>query len=208
MSSPTEISALSTLKTSFSWPLQSTCASSCLHHRSKATRAAFPNYWRSSQRHRRQLADVPALHNAHTIQEAVHTEFRMLQQLGNEKATPTGDPLNRLQLGVCADSLASPADQIAATHSRDVPFSLQSDRCGCVATQQFLPNSEFLVFFESSFLTARASFAASYLSQLVTPTFLSSKEKTPKHTSKKSPMNQTYAWRKDELRRRSLSIRN
>ena len=33
--------------------------------------------------------DVPVLHNAYTIQQVVHTEFRMLQQLSYELATLT-----------------------------------------------------------------------------------------------------------------------
>ena len=38
---------------------------------------------------RLQTDDVPVLHNAYTIQQVVHTEFRMLQQLGCALATLT-----------------------------------------------------------------------------------------------------------------------
>ena len=41
-------------------------------------------------------------------------------------AAATGEPLNQLQPTVRPDSLAFPANQLAATHIPDVPFSVNS----------------------------------------------------------------------------------
>ena len=45
---------------------------------------------------RRQPEDVPELHNAYTIYQVVHTELRMLQQLGYERTIPT--PMNWIDI--------------------------------------------------------------------------------------------------------------
>ena len=60
----------------------------------------------------RQPDDVPELRDGHTILQVVHWDFRILQHLGYE-ATFT-------------DPLAFLAIQLAATHIRNVPFSLTS----------------------------------------------------------------------------------
>ena len=76
--------------------------------------------------------------NAYTTQQVVHTEFRVLQQLGCEVTLPTPmgwldicrrrltlrqqlqrDPLHRLQQATRADALAFLTHQFAATHIRD-----------------------------------------------------------------------------------------
>ena len=74
-------------------------------------------------------------------QQVVHKEFRMLQQLGYEIAllTPIDwidiyrrrqqlqrGPLFQEQYAANADSLAFLANQLAATHIQDVPFSFTS----------------------------------------------------------------------------------
>ena len=83
----------------------------------------------------RQPDDVPVFHNASFILRVVHAELRMMQPPGYELTTLTpwlgltssvsgsrcGSPL---QLAIRADSVAFFANQIAATHLRDVPFSL------------------------------------------------------------------------------------
>ena len=124
------------------WPLPSTCTSS-VHvyielHLSPQQRYlhSLPEFLTAftALLVGRQLDDVPALHNASAVQglgselttltrmawvDMFRQRFMLRQQL-------QGDPLNRLQLAVRADSLACVADQIAATRLRDVPFGFTS----------------------------------------------------------------------------------
>ena len=84
------------------------------------------------------LQTVPIL-----VQFDRQTDFRVLQQLGYEQTilTPMAwvdiyrrqytlreqlDPFNRLQQAARADSVAFLADQLAATHYWEVPFSVTS----------------------------------------------------------------------------------
>ena len=74
---------LLSLRTSLPWPPPSTCSSNYTFRRRKGIHTRSPTVAKQ------QLNDVSVLHNACTIQQVTHIEFRMLEHLGCELETLT-----------------------------------------------------------------------------------------------------------------------
>ena len=141
----------------------------------KATREASPNYLQRSERYL--LNDnlmtsqntTECLHHpasrTHRIRDAAtagceHPWLGLTSTVGGTRLRQQqlpGDSLNRLQQAARADSLAFLADQHAATHSREVPFSVTSTAKSarlrglflrsCGGESKVSPSMEPLIFF-------------------------------------------------------------
>ena len=143
---------------------------------------------------RRQFDDVPEVPDGYTIQQVAHREFRMLQHLGcrvtilqpthalhrclptvtHPAAAATARP--SLPRATRKHSLTFLAKQLAATYTRDIPFSVTSTarQIGMAASDSTVsPSTEALTFERSSFESLSPLSRPTTHHNLVAPSFLS-----------------------------------